>query len=148
MGTVDVRVNVERGRHEGGERSRRSRSRTSDRMSPEQTGRQLARISVLVEEVGTLWLDALEAGVYAARRETNGRGTGFEETDPTSRAALSPTQRQLRGKVKRASVLIEQAMERLEEAASTLTDGFLLTDEEVLGRFLEKRAAAIQGRRE
>lgn len=136
-------TDVERSRGKG---ERRSRSRTADRMNPERTGKQLARVSVLVDEVGALWLDALEAGVYASRRETNGRGTGFEETDPTSRAALSPTQRQLRGKVKRASLLIEQAMERLEEAASTLTDGFLLTDEEVLGQFLEKRAAAMQGR--
>lgn len=119
--------------------------RSKDRLNPERTGRQLARLDALLPEVGKLWLEALEMGVYAGRRETGGRGTGFEETDPTSRAALSITQKQIRGKVKRASVEIEQAMERLEDAAATLKDGFLLSDEEVMGRFLEKRRAATQG---
>ena len=115
-----------------------------DRLSPERTGRQLIRITVLVTEVGTLWTDAVDAGTYAPRKENGGRGTGFADHDPTSTAALSPTQRQLRRKAERASVLIEQAAERLETAASMLTDGFLLTDDQVLHRFLEKRQAATQ----
>lgn len=118
--------------------------RQKDRLNPERTGKQLARLDALIAEVSKLWLEALEMGVYQGRIEM-GRPSSFEETDPTSRAALSPTQRQIRGKVKHASVLIEHSMELLEDAASTLHDGFLLTDDEVLGRFLEKRRAATEG---
>lgn len=117
-----------------------------DRLNPDRTGRQLARIVVLTAEVGKLWLDAVETGVYSSRRESNGQRPSFGDRDPTGSAAMSPTQRQLRAKAKRSAVLIEKAMESLEEAASTLTDGFLLTDDETLARFLEKRQAATQRR--
>lgn len=114
-----------------------------DRLNPRRTGKQLVRITVLAAEVGTLWEDALEAGVYTSR-SSEGRPSSWEDTDPTSRAALSRSQRAIRGKVKAASVLVEEAVRTLEEAASVLTDGFLLTDEDVLERFLEKRRAATQ----
>lgn len=116
-----------------------------DRLNPERTGKQLARLEALVAEVGKLWLEALEHGVYQGRRGDMGRPSTFEETDPTSGAALSMTQQQTRRAAKRAAVQIEQAMERLEDAAAVLHDGFILTDDDVLGRFLEKRNAATQG---
>lgn len=118
--------------------------RPKDRLNPQRTGKHLARLEALVAEVGKLWIEALEMGVYQGRRDSAWRPP-TSQSDPTPGAALSPTQRQMRGKVKRASVLIEAAMEQLEEAASTLHDGFLLSDDEVLGRFLEKRQAATQG---
>ena len=118
--------------------------RPKDRLNPERTGKQLARLEALVSEVGKLWLEALEMGVYQGRRDEAWRPP-TSQSDPTPSAALSPTQRQIRGKAKRAAVLIEHAMEILEDAASTLHDGFLLSDDDVLGRFLEKRNAAVQG---
>lgn len=114
-----------------------------DRLNPERTGKQLARFEGLVAEVSTLFVEALEAGAYQRRGDSPFRPpTG--ETDPTSQAALSPTQRQMRRKAERAAVLIEQAIERLEDAGNTLHQGFLLSDEDAYGRFLEKRLAAEQ----
>jgi hypothetical protein len=123
------------------------RGRARDRLDPERTGKHLARLAALIPEVGKLWLDAMETGVYSPRRDNGGRGSGFEDTDPTFSTANSRTQRQIRNSVRRSSLLIEEAMEKLESAASTLTDGFLLSDDQVLSRFLEKRAAATQRRR-
>lgn len=114
-----------------------------DLLNAERTGQQLTRIVILSNEVGLLWLEAVEHGSASGRSDVGGRGTGFHDLNPTLSAVMSPTQRQLRSKARRAAVLVEQAMQRMEEAEATLKDGFLLTDEEVLTRFLEKRKAAL-----
>ena len=118
--------------------------RTADRLDPKRTGLQLVRAAELLDELAQLWAEGLEGGVYAPGRETGGRGTGFTDSDPTANAVLSGTQRQLRDRTGDASALIQDALERLEAARAALADGFLMTDEETLGRFLEKRAAATQ----
>lgn len=115
-----------------------------DRLNPERTDRQFHRILELVIEVRRVWEQAVDGGSYAPRAESNGRGTGFSDMNPTYSAAMSPTQRQLRSKARHAAVLVEKAMEDLEEAASVLHSGLFRTDPEVLARDVEKRRAATQ----
>jgi hypothetical protein len=116
----------------------------SDLLSPEHMARELMRIEALIGEVGVLWAEACAAGSQASSGGIGGsRWTGFDDVDPTSTAALSPHQRQLRMKARRASVLVGKATKDLDDALTELTNGFLLTDDEVLRRFLEKRRAAI-----
>lgn len=115
-----------------------------DRLNPEHTDKDVRRIVELVIEVRRLWEQAVDGGVYSPRGETNGRGKGFEDSDPTHSAVTRPTQRQLRGSARYAAVLISEAKERLEDAARVLHNGLLRTDPEVLAEHLEKRRAATQ----
>lgn len=121
-----------------------TRERRPDRLNPERTDRQFHRILELVIEVRTVWEQAVDGGSYTPRTESNGRGKGFDDVDPTYSTAMSPTQRQLRSKARHASLLIEKSMEDLEEAASVLHSGLFRTDPEVLARDVEKRQAATQ----
>lgn len=117
---------------------------TNDLLSPERMGRRLMRLEVLIGEVGVLWAEACSAGSQSGSRGLGGgRGSGFDDIDPTYTAALSPHQRQLRGKARRAAILVGRAEKELEDAMTELANGFLMTDDEVLSRFLEKRRAAI-----
>jgi hypothetical protein len=115
-----------------------------DRLNPRQVDEDVSRILELVVEVRRAWEEAVDAGSYAPRAETNGRGTGFDDSDPTHSAVDRPTQKQLRGAARRAASLIGDSRERLEDAAAVLHRGMLRTDPEVLARFLEKRRAATQ----
>jgi len=116
-----------------------------DKLNPERMDRNCHRLLILVVEVRQVWEQAVDGGTYSPRTETNGRGKGFEDTDPTYSAAMAPTQRQLRAKAKRAAALVEKAVADLEEAASMLHSGLFRTDPEVLARDVEKRNAATQG---
>jgi hypothetical protein len=118
----------------------------TDRLNPERTDRDVRRILELTVEVRRLWEQAVDGGVYAPRTESNGRGKGFSDMRPTESAASSLTQRQLRGTAKHAANKIAQARVELQEAANVLHNGLLRTDPEVLAEYLEKRAAATQGR--
>ena len=120
------------------------RDRRPDRLNPERTDKHFRRILELVVEVRQVWEQAVDGGTYTPRTESNGRGKGFDDMDPTHSAAMSPTQRQLRAKARHAAVLVEKAMEDLEEAASVLHSGLFRTDPEVLARDVEKRQAATQ----
>ena len=64
-----------------------------DRLNRARTEADLRAILVMVAEVRHAWDDAVEGGVYQAKGETNGRGKGFEDSDPTHTAATAPTQR-------------------------------------------------------
>jgi hypothetical protein len=118
--------------------------RPKDRLNPRWVDEDVYRILELVVEVRRAWEEAVDAGSYAPRTETNGRGTGFVDSDPTHSAVDRPTQKQLRGAARRAASLIGDSRERLEDAAATLHRGMLRTDPEVLAQYLEKHRAAIQ----
>jgi hypothetical protein len=115
-----------------------------DKLNPERTDKDVHRIIVLVVEVRRLWEQAVDGGVYPPSTETNGRGKGFADVNPTETAARSLTQVQLRGSAKYAAVLINEAAAKLEDASRVLHNGLLRTDPEVLEEFLEKRRAATQ----
>lgn len=115
-----------------------------DRLNPERTDKDVLRILELLVEVRRLWEQAVDGGVYSPRQETNGRGKGFHDSDPTHTAVATPTQRQLRSSARYAAVLIGECRERLEDAARVLHNGLLRTDPEVLAEHLEKRRAATQ----
>jgi hypothetical protein len=119
--------------------------RPKDRLTPRQVDADVYRILELVVEVRRAWEEAVDAGSYAPRTETNGRGKGFTDSDPTHSAVDRPTQKQLRGAARRAASLIGDSRERLEDAAAILHRGMLRTDPEVLEEYLEKHRAAIQG---
>src|SRR4030095_2678440 len=115
--------------------------RPKDRLNPARTDKEILRILELLVEVRRLWEQAVDGGVYSPRTETNGRGKGFHDSDPTHSAVDRPTQRQLRRSAVRASELILDARERLEDASRVLHNGLLLTDPEVLLAPLERRRA-------
>ncbi len=117
-----------------------------DRLNPERTDKDVRRILELVVEVRQVWEEAVDGGIYPPRTESNARGKGFDEMDPTHAAVSRPTQQQLRRTARRAATLIHDARESLEDAATVLHNGLLRTDPEVLAKFLEKRQAAVQGR--
>jgi hypothetical protein len=117
----------------------------TDRLNPEQMDRDVLRILELVVEVRHVWEQAVDGGVYSPRLESNGRGKGFQDSDPTHSAVTRPTQWQLRGSARRAAVLISEAKDRLEDAAWVLHNGMLRTDPDEWIQHREKRAAAIQG---
>ena len=127
-----------------GSRARVRWDKPQDRLNPKQTEKHLHRIIELTVEVRHAFIDAVEGGVYPIRQETNGRGKGFEESDPTHTAATRPTQRQLRGTARYAAGEIARAVQALEEAAWMLHRGLLLTDPQVLEWEGEKRRAATQ----
>jgi hypothetical protein len=115
-----------------------------DLLSPERMGVRIMHIRALIVDVGVLWAEASAAGSQSGSRGLGGgRGSGFDDIDPTYTAALSPHQRQLRNKARRAAVLVGRAEKELEDAMTELANGFLMTDDEVLARFLEKRRAAM-----
>jgi len=114
-----------------------------DRLDPERVGKRLNRLRGLTLDMAVLWMEALEVGTSSPRRESNGRGTGFHDSDPTHTIVDSATQRQIRAACRRASALVDEAVANMEEARSVITDGFLRTDSEVLSEFLAKRRAAI-----
>lgn len=118
--------------------------RPTDRLTPEQFDRNVVRVLELLVEVRRLWEQAVDGGVYTDRLETNGRGKGFHDSDPTYSAARAPTKIQLRGSARYAAILMAECRERLEDAARVLHNGLLRTDPEVLEDFLEKRRAATQ----
>ena len=120
--------------------------RPKDRLNPKRTEADVSRILELVVELRRAWEDAAAGGSWAPKTETGGRGTGFEDSDPTHSAATRPTQKQLRGAARRAASLIGDARERLEDAAAVLHRGMLRTDPDVWERDLEKRRAATRGR--
>jgi hypothetical protein len=116
----------------------------ADLLSVERFALHVIRIEALAGEVTVLWGEAVSAGSQTGSRTLGGgRGSGFDDIDPTYTAAMSPHQRQLRGKARRASVLVGKAEEALDAAVTELSNGFLMTDDEVMTRFLEKRRAAI-----
>jgi hypothetical protein len=118
--------------------------RQGDLLSPEAMAVRIVRFHVLLQELHGLFGEACSAGsVPASYGLGGGRGSGFADTDPTASSALSPTQRQLRAHARRSAILADEAMRQLERAVNELSDGFLLSDDEVLTRFLEKRRAAL-----
>jgi hypothetical protein len=117
-----------------------------DGLNPEHTDRDVRRIVELIVEVRQLWEQAVDGGVYSPKTETNGRGRGFDDSDPTYSTVTRPTQRQLRSTARYAADLIAGSRDRLEDAARVLHNGLLRTDPEVLAEHLEKRRAATQGR--
>lgn len=117
-----------------------------DRLNPKRTDEDVRRILVLVVEVREVWGDAVDGGVYPPKTESNSRGRGFTDTDPTHSAVTRPTQRQLRGSARYAARLIAEARAKLEDAANVLHNGLLRTDPEVYERDLEKKRAATQPR--
>ena len=115
-----------------------------DRLNPARTEKEMRRIVVLIAEITPAWVHAVEGGAYQIRRETNGRGTGFHDSDPTHSAAQNPMQRQLRASARQAATDIAKAAQMLEDAAQTLHNGLMRTDPEVWAEYLEKRRAATQ----
>ena len=118
-----------------------------DRLNPERTDQDVRRILELVVEVRRIWEQAVDGGVYSPRLESNGRGKGFDDSDPTHSAVARPTQRQLRGTARYAATLIADSRANLEDAARVLHNGLFRTDPEVYAEHLEKRRAATQPRR-
>jgi hypothetical protein len=97
-------------------------------------------------EVRDAWHDAVDGGVWAPRSGFNGPGSGLAQQRPTEAAFDSPTRSQLRVAAKEASSLVGEALQHLEIALDVLHRAQARQDPEVLDRFLEKRAAAIQHR--
>lgn len=116
-----------------------------DRLNPERTEKDMHRIIVLIAEITPAWVHAVEGGAYQVRRETNGRGRGFHDSDPTHSAAMNPMQRQLRASARQAATDIARAAQMLEDAAVILHNGLHRTDPEVFAEYVEKRQAATQG---
>jgi hypothetical protein len=106
--------------------------------------KDLHRIMELVVEIRRNWEHAVEGGVYSPRTETNGRGKGFHDSDPTHSAVDRPTQRQLRDAAREALVVTEEAVERLDLAAEILARAIRRSDPVEYQEFLEKRLAATQ----
>jgi hypothetical protein len=120
--------------------------RREDLLDPTAMAVRIVRFHVLLQELHDLYGEACGAGSFTPSAGLNGgRGSGFADTDPTASAVLSPTQRQLRSRARRAATLAGESMQQLERAVNELSDGFLLTDDQVLERFLEKRRAALAG---
>ena len=116
-----------------------------DRLNRARTEADLRAILVMVAEVRHAFDDAVEGGAYQAKGETNVRGKGFEESDPTHSAATNPIRRDLRGTAIHAAYLIAEARQRLEDAGWTLSNGLLRSDPEEWIHAQEKRRAATQG---
>lgn len=118
----------------------------TDRLNPERTDRDIARIILLAAELRHAWGHAVDGGTWMPRSNNGGRGSGFTDLKPTETAALSPTQRQLRSKARRAAELISHAVADLDEAAVVVANGLLQTDHDEWVRVEDKRAAATQRR--
>src|SRR5262245_53611240 len=115
-----------------------------DRLSRRSTEKDMRRILELVVEVRSAFDQAVEVGVYSPRGDGNGRGKGFTDVRPTESAVFSPTRSQVRRAARQAAEELSDAKAALELAADILHRGLFRTDPEVLGQFLEKRAAATQ----
>jgi hypothetical protein len=102
------------------------------------------RIAELAQSLAPLLADALDAGARrSSNGESNGRGKGFTDSDPTGTAALDPRRSQIRRAAHRAAHLIEEAELTLEEASGVIANGFLRLDREEWIRAVEKRRAAL-----
>jgi hypothetical protein len=65
--------------------------------------RSLDHIAELAQTLAPLLEDATDAGARkSSGMEFVGRGSGFNDSDPTGNAALDPTRAQMRGAVRRA----------------------------------------------
>jgi hypothetical protein len=118
-----------------------------DRLNRARLERDTSRILDLVVQVRVAWDHAVEGGVYAVRDgDPPTLGRGFSDVRPTESAVFSPTRRQLRESARQAAERISEAKVALEDASRILHNGMARTDPEVLGEFLEKRQAAVQGR--
>jgi hypothetical protein len=117
--------------------------RHTDRLNPARTEADLQRIVAMVVELRHAWPDVVDGGKYPPRTESNGRGKGFEDIDPTYTAVTSGSQIGLRRAARQASRRIAEARERLEDAATTLHSALLRTDPEVMAEFVEKRSAVL-----
>lgn len=114
-----------------------------DRLNRARTEKDVKRVARLIIEVRLAWDEAVDAGVWAPRRETGGRGTGFADSHPVESAVSSPTRKQLRVAAAEAAGRIAEARAALQEASDILHSAMLRSDPDVLAEFLEKRGAAL-----
>lgn len=122
----------------------RERVRESERVV-----RDLERLEKVGDDISTIagrlreeYEVAVDSGAWKGRTGVAlpGRGTGFDDVNPTATIALSWDHKRLRGAAGFAGRRARAALRLLDEAQQALLDAFLDTDPDLKRDRMEKRA--------